>query len=427
MVTCVEADKMIGTPGAIFDPYDDGFESLQRMMRGREVPDFIKTASILDQEDLQRLPDHAFAMVVVGDGCSMRKYACIDPAHVTVNVMYFLEHADDLHESVKEKVAHNLLRACNHFGVVSPTNLTKMASGNRVLIKSDGSNITVSKYAKDAADRLRAASEKTSELSGTPVMPYSARPSLAKLSAIISDPYVTLDTPNPRKAQQYDPAICALDDGTLPLASYGHVKEAMAFFHSFNGDMHPRQRHEICVKIAARADALGIPVDDVIRKYGSRTFETSVFLKSAALTRKQIWAEMRNGEAPHLLEQLLEKQASAEIAPDVFAEALAELDVTTGIDMYWDSTVPDPWFSTYGHQKIAEDEEWRWVQGTEYLTKNQLSNFVNSQRGKEALTDTFNEKMAEGLRDKPTVVFDSLPMDTKRTVARMAQQHESGL
>jgi len=406
---------MIGTPGAVFDPYDDGFESFQRMMQGRDVPDFIKTASVLDQEDLQRLPDHAFAMVVVGDGYSMRKYACIDPAHVAVNVMYFLEHADDLHEGAREKVAHNLLRACNHFSITPPVALSKMAAGDKVLIKTDGTNITVSKR------------EKTSELSGTPVMPLSARPSIAKLSGVINDPYITPGEPSPRRPQQYDPAVCALDDGTLPLASYGQVKEAMAFFHSFNGDMHPRQRHEVCVKIAARADALGIPVDDVIRKYGSRTFETSVFLKSAALTRKQIWAEMQNGEAPHLLEQLLEKQASAEIAPEVFAEALAELDVTTGIDRYWDSSIPDPWFSTYGHHKLAEAEEWRWVQGTEYLTKSQLLNFMNSQRGKEAVTNAFNEKMAEGLRDKPTEVFDSLPMDTKRTIARMAQQHESGL
>lgn len=401
---------MIGTPGAVFDPYDDEFESLQRMLWGREVPEFIKTASILDREDLQRLPDHAFAMVVIGDGYQMRKYACIDPAHVTVNVMYFLEHADEFPEAAREKVAHNLLRACNHFGVVPPAPLTKMAAGRKVLIKTDGTNITVKR-------------EKTSELNGSPVMPLSARPSLAKLSSVISDPYVE---PGPLSRGQFDPGPSVLND-ELPLASYGQVKEAMEFFRAFNNDMHPRQRHEMCVKIASRADALGIPVDEVIRKYGSRTFETSVFLKAAALTRKQIWAEMQNGEAPHLLDQIMEKQASAQISPDVFAEAVAELDVMTGIDRYWDSTVPDPWFSTYGQQKLAEDKQWRWINGTEYLTETQLMKMVGSQRGRDAVASTFDEKLADGLKKDPTVVFDSLPMDTKRTIARIAQQLEAGL
>lgn len=409
---------MIGTPGTVLDPYDDEFESLQQMLKGREAPDFIKTASIMDREDLQRLPDHAFAMVVVGDGYSMRKYACVDPAHVTVNVMYFLEHADELPEDAKEKVAHNLLRACNHFSITPPAQLTKIAAGKKVLIKSEGAVITVPK-----PNRV-----KTGDLNGSPVMPMSARPSLAKLSSVIDDPYVTPGSPNPRRAQHYNPSVCALDDGSLPLATYGQVKEAMAFFTTFNGDMHPRQRHEMCVKIASRADALGITVDEVIRKYGSRTFETSVFLKAAAMTRKQIWAEMENGEAPHLLDQILEKQASASITPDVFAEVLAELDVQTGIDRYWDSSIPDPWFSTFGHCKLAqESDEWRWTQGTEYLTSSQLENFVKSEDGKCAVKHAFDEKLAEGIAKSPIPVFDSLPIDTKRAIARMAQQHESGL
>lgn len=399
---------MIGTPGSVLDPYDDEFESLQRMLNGKEVPEFIKTASILEREDLQRLPDHAFAMVVVGDSYHMRKYACVDPAHVTVNVMYFMEHADEFPKEAKEKVAYNLLRACNHFGITPPSQLSKLAAGSKVLIKSDGANITVGRGVK------------TGELTGTRVMPISARPSLAKLSSVISDPYVVDGPASPGRTQT--------TSNELQLTTYGQVKEAMAFFNSFSGDMHPRQRHEVCVKIASRADELGIPVDDVVRKYGSETFETSVFLKSAALTRKQIWVDLHNEEAPHLLEQLLEKQASSEITPDVFAEALAELDIQTGIDRYWDSTVPDPWFSTYGHNKVAEAaDDWRWHQGTEYLTKKQLENFVKSQKGKEALEETFSDKMAEGLEKNPTTVFDSLPLDTKRTIARMAQQHESGL
>jgi hypothetical protein len=122
-----------------------------------------------------------------------------------------------------------------------------------------------------------------------------------------------------------------------------------------------------------------------------------------------------------LLNKLLEKRAS--ISPDEFAEALSELDVVTGIDRYWDSGVQDPWYTTFGVQKLAADEsDWRYRQGTEYLTKEQLENFVNNNN--ELLTKKFGEPMAEGLRDNTTAVFDSLPMDTKRVISRMAQQQE---
>jgi len=414
---------MIDTPGAVIDPYDDDFESLKDLMGGREAPDFIKTAAVMSREELQRLPDHAFAMVVVGDDYHMRKFACTDAAHTAVNVMYFLENLDEYPQEAKEKVATNLLSACHHFDLAPPAPLVKEAAGRKVLIKTEGRQVTVPRREKEA------------NLSGGPVMPFSARPNLAKLGSrqVISDPYVRPGRPAVRAAEpeNYDPSSIALDD--MPLVSFDQVKEAMAFFHSFGDEFHPRQRHEMCVKIASRANELGIPVDEVIEKYGSRTFETQVFLKAAAERRRQVWADLNDdGTAPGLLDMLMEKQASGDMPPEVFAEALSELDVMTGTDRFWDGHVPDPWFTTFGVDHISKSaeekaEEWRWSKGTEYLTKDQLTNFAKSETGKSTIKKKFSDSMAQGLAGNPTTVFDSLPMDTQRAIARMAQQHESGL
>lgn len=411
---------MIDTPGAVIDPYDDNFESLKGLMRGEDPPDFIKTAAMMSREELQRLPDHAFAMVVVGDQHHMRKFACTDAAHTAINVMYFLDSLDEYPPEVKEKVATNLLSACNHFKLAPPAPLIKEAAGRKVLIKTEGNTITVPKRAKEA------------DLSGTQVMPHSARPNIAKMGGrtVISDPYVRPGRPTVRSAPEAG-APSTPDD--LPLHSYGQVKEAMAFFDAFGNEFHPRERHAMCVKIAARADELGIPTGEAIEKYGSQHFDSSVFLKTAVERRKQVWAELNeDGTIPGLLDMLMEKQASGQMDPETFAEALFEVDVMTGMDRLWDGQIPDPWFSTFGVDHITKQaqeqkEEWRWVQGTEYLTKSQLENFVTSSSGQDVLKSKFGEKMKDGLRDNPVTVFDSLPVDTKRAIARMAQQHESGL
>jgi hypothetical protein len=372
---------MIGQPGSVLDPYDDGFGSLQRLMGGRPTPDFIKQAALLDDAERERLPDHAFALVLVGDDFSLRKFACVDPAHVAVNVMYLLEHAGELSKEAQERAATNLLRACNHFQLTPPLPLLKMAGAQKALIKTDGSTITVSTR--------------------------KSKPITKEASSVVGDPYVALTKP--------EPVVQSVVED-LPLHTHHQVKEAAAFFDSFGRDLHPRERHEMCVKIASRAKELCIQVSDTIQKYGSRSYEIDDLLTGPFETRRQLWAELENGEAPDLLARLLEKKASLD--PEVMAEAVAELDVLTGIDRFWDDAIPDPWLSVLGCMKIAE--EWSWAQAGESLSKSELSKFVN--QGQDQIKIAYGNAMAEELKQNPTVVFDSLPMDTKISIARLAKK-----
>ena len=85
--------------------------------------------------------------------------------------------------------------------------------------------------------------------------------------------------------------------------------------------MHPRQRHSYAVKVAARADQLGIPVSEDLQKYGSRGYAKPGAIKVAVETRKRMWHSLGDTErhdiGGEMLDQLFEKRAS--INPEVFA------------------------------------------------------------------------------------------------------------
>jgi hypothetical protein len=365
----------------------------------------------MDRGRLQALPDHTFAVVILDRGESIRKYACVDKAHTAVNVMYFLKHQDELPESVKVKAASNLCLACSHFGLESPPHLEKTAAGGKILIKGDGAEVVV-----------RPGNEKKSEVVGTSSMPLT-RPGKKKLASMMESPYVEADYIRPKiKVANYDPEVSVLN-GALPLLGYDQVVAAKEYFEDYGPRMHPRQRHEFCVKLAMRADQIGLVVPDVVKKYGARTYASPGEIKIACEMRKQVWKDLNgreHGAEGEMLDQLFEKRASLE--PEVFAEALAELDIQTGIDGFWDTAVHDPWHTTFGFVKKAQ---WSWSQSGEHLTEEALNRLVAED--KKSLKSAFGEDVTEGLTKNPIQIFDSLPLEQKRIIARMAQQQDSGL
>lgn len=417
-------EPMIKTAGVVFDFYDDNGETLRNKL-GNNIPDFVKEAVMLGAEKRAGLPDNSFALVALNGEEKLRKYACVDKGNTATSVIYFLNNKDKLPKIAQDKAAGNLLRACVHFELEPPRELRKLAGKDKVLIKGDGAEMIVSSRA----------GEKTADLSGSTIMPNSVNPDgiqprKRKVASVIEDPYVDLTrsevTPF-ASVDDYPPEVYALtrEDGnhSFPLVTYEQVKTASAFFEEQGARLHPRTRRLFCVKLAARADKLGIDVTPEIKKYGSRSYARDGDFEIAVEGRKQLWREGHD-EASSLLDSLMEKKAS--LHPDAFAEALAELDIATGTDKYWGSGIQDPWYSTFGMTKEAEEGKlWRWQQGTEYLTEEQLKRLTSE--GRTTLSDKFGEQLADGLAKNPVSVFDSLPLDQKRVIARMAAQQESGL
>lgn len=393
--------------GMAVDFYDDGGQILRDKF-GSDVPDFIKMAEALTAEEREHLPDHAFAVVLVDGEKKMRKFACVDKAHSAINAIYLMENAKSLPYEARGVAAHNIKVACQRYGLRVPEKLTKMASRSKRLIDIDGSVPMVSKV-------------KNADLSGTEVMPLSSQATgkrLKKIASPLMEPYVDVrrDTMPVRFSK---PKVAyALEDENgpqFPLESFVQVKDAADFFAQQGRRFHPRRRHEACVKIAARADAIGVPLSPNVRRYGSTTYGPDGQIKVGFQTRRQMFRDGEDGSA--LLDKLLEKKAS--VPPEEFAEALAEMDIALGLSRFWDKSVLDPWATTFGTEKVAE---WSWTHGNEKLKAEQLQALVKAGPGRAALERSFGAEMVEEMSKNPTQIFDSLPLDQKIVIARMAYQ-----
>jgi hypothetical protein len=410
---------MIKTAGVVFDFYDDHGEYLKQRLGAGPVPEAIANATVLDETQRASLPDNAFAAVVRNGDETLRKYACVDAGNTAASVVYFLGCSDKFPLQAKTKIAHNLVEACRYFEVVPPPALAKMALG-KVLIRGDGSEIVA---ARERQARLR----KEGDLTGTSILPITAGSSGRNktASAVIQDPYTdvtSLEVATPQEHVDVSDDLYAMvsRDGikSFPLVSWSQVKTAAEFFDDQGKRMHPRTRHEFCVKVASRAGELGVDVSDNIRKYGSQTYAPAGDLEVAVQTRRQLWREEHN-EAVSLLDELMEKRA--ELDPATFSEVLANIDTMTGSDAYWDQAIPDPWVTTFGVSKTAE---WRWVHGADVLTEEQLRTFAASSQ--QFLREHFNDDLAKGLAKDPITIFESLPLPQKRVIARLAAQQENG-
>jgi len=233
------------------------------------------------------------------------------------------------------------------------------------------------------------------------------------------------------KHQRY--ALVKEGQGRFPLDSYGDVEKAAAWFDNYWSSLHPEDRREYCIKLASRAEELGIPVSDTIKKYGGQGFAPDGELKVAVCTRMQFW---REGSAERsLLEGLMKEGTKAGIitrhfegdgveqmkvagqitTPEIFCEALRQFDEMTGLNHHWDSSIYDPWFSTYGIQKEAE---WSFVHKTQKINEDQLNAVVSGSY--KWLTEHFGQEFADALRKNPTEIFDSLPLPQKVIIMQLA-------
>lgn len=107
------------TSGLVLDVYDDfRGDCLRTIFASREVlPGLVKEAQVLSAEDRHRLPDDAYALVLINDGQKLRKYACTDPGNTILSVRYFEKNAHKLPLVAQLTAASNLSKACGWYGL----------------------------------------------------------------------------------------------------------------------------------------------------------------------------------------------------------------------------------------------------------------------------------------------------------------------
>jgi hypothetical protein len=383
--------------GSIVDYYDDPFGTVlkRKIAHKNAIPEFIKKASYLSPETRDKLPDDAFAVVMFDQGTAIRKFACVDKGNTALSAMYFLENHEKLPVEVQKVAAANLIEHCKSYKLEVPLALHKIAA-----TRASG----VGAHRMTAPKKL----EKGADLNGSNIMPYGGSP---KTAAALYVDTTGKSAPTKMVKKAYS-RYCLVKEGSakFPIDTYGQVLEASRWFDDNGSTLHPEERREYCVKLAARADELGVRVSDRINKYAGAGFAPDGEVRIAVTNRMQYWQD--GSPERGVLEGMMGKYAG--VTPGVFCEALRQFDVKTGLSHHWDDGVLDPWYSTYGFEKKAE---WVWEQGNDRIVEEQLKKGALENR--ETVSKMFGRELADSMVENPTQVFDSLPLDHKRIITRI--------
>jgi len=406
------------------DFYDDPTGSV---LKGRlntieEVPDFIKTAERLNAEEMNKLPDDVFALVAFDGGRKMRKFACVDKGNTALSVMYFLENRNRLPEEAQKTAAANLITACGWYNMAPPAELEKVAlvgaaMGALTMAQGVGQGHKDYKKRKAAMRAGVPASQafkmKAGELVGSNVMPYGRGGE--KMASL--DPHVDITGQEaPAQVERETGKFYALvkeGGARYPIDTAIQVQQAFTYFEKFASRFTPHERHIYCGNVARRADELGLQVPETIAKYGAATMA-----KDAGVQIYRRQRMFREGTSEHgLLQEMREKCAS--IRPEVMAVALEKFDRQHNLDQMWDNGLDDPYYSIFGVEKVAE---YSFVDGNDTITEERLK--ICAKKCKEQIEELFDDDMAEEFGKDPVQIFDSLPLDSKRIMMRVAQQVE---
>lgn len=464
------------TSGLVLDVYDDSQGEVLRSLfpTPDQLPGQVKTAHALSPDERDRLPDDAFALVLVDGDQKLRKYARFDAGNTLLSAAYFLKTATKLPPDAQKLAATNLCEAMGWYDMEPPVELQKLAlglgtalaafnavpvaKGTASAIRSNLSTVRELEGPGHVVTPEQIRHAKTAEASGTNLMPLSApsptgpvAKAVVKKTAAIGhlvgghrgegpetiandggtpglNPVklpqarevhfvVTKDqtahTATEKKASTY-----ALGD-KFPLDNLLQIKAAAVYFDEHGRRFSPEDRRNYCSALVKRAAPLGLPLGDDVRKYGSATYAPMAEIKVAHDLRRTLVPAGSMERA--VLDALFEKRA--ELDPELFCAALAQFDAAAGLDFHYDRAVPDPFYSTFGTEKRAE--QFSEIIGNEMVAEEDLRRLARI--GGSAVKSTFNEDFLEEFQKDPVGIFKSLPRDQKLMLMRMANDSSPGL
>jgi len=467
---------MIKLAGYVFDTYDDVDGQVLRSIvpSTDDLPDLVKTASRLTEDQVNKLSDDRFALVMVDQGTKMKKYATVDKGNTVLSVMYLLKQAHLLPPLAVKIAAGNLIDACRHHQLAVPAQL-KLAAETGLSPVSGKSqrpykNLKVSHIQfpntetpnesttnpqlgrHDAANADVDQRTNLKSVQGTNMLevpPFPQKEKIKTATALSEGnplgrrfflnasktagereyvtkqkswrqaPYVDMSGWDPAAFEAFEknPPQQTLLDGQYPIDGYDQVKTASAYFEENWRQFPPRKRHEYCVDLAVRMEKLGMEIPEDVERYGSQTYASDV---DAYVAARRSYA---HEEFYPALDLLLEKRA--QVSPGTFAEALSEFDHISNLHYHWDAQVADPWRSTFGpsFEKIAE-KNWTYDEQGVRVDESLLKHFAAN--GNALIVKTWGEDFAKEFQKHPKTFFEALPAPNKLIVARAASTFAEG-
>jgi hypothetical protein len=446
------------TAGVALDFYDDAERVLFRELFPaiEAVPDLVKQAHVLTEEEIDALRPEAFAVVLVNDGVELKKFACVDPGNTFLSAAYFQKVAQLLPQEVQEVAGKNIALAVEEFGLAEElqkrgldgmsrwrdpkkkktpseeadwkmrTNIETMTGGTASEISSPTSG-EVKQGAVEADSALGSGTDDTRNI--MPGYP-STRPALQSHDKVV-DPaapftgtagassvnyrHVNVTHLKPKKIVEKEKKAAHYALGEkYPLDSMRQVLQAIDYFETYKESFSPRERHEYAVKTASRVDELCLEMTPSLERYGSTEYAPDV--NAHLLVRL---ANCPENVRP-IYEQMQEKLASLE--PEEMATLLEATDKLAGFYQY-NSAIPDPYFTVFGGWAEKEKKaHWSWMgPAGEYISAKELKILANN--GRPTVHRIFSSDLANAFCLNPIGTFEKLPLEQKKIMVHMASTH----
>jgi hypothetical protein len=444
------------TAGVILDLYDN-VGDLKTLFPSLDViPQSVKEAHFLTAEERERLPDDSFAVVLLNGEDRLRKYACIDQGNTELSVAYFVKHGHKLPVEAQQVAADNLAIACSWYGIEVPDMLQKQAFLNTAmtaltapaLVKGTASKLRSNVAAVRAGDGVVTPRQqqavgdmlKGAEVSGTSLAPSqpmgdltdagARKPSQSNTSAMKSaaageqyekapqmklrtlKPHVDVTNKEPPTKLVEKKASFHAYQGVYPLDTHVQVKTASQYFDDNYRGMPFDMKREYASALVKRASSIGVPVSDYARSCGADGYASAAQMR-VAVDNRLLFVDEKQAS---VLNQLFANRD--QLPPDDYCNALAEFDKLAEIDWRYGRYLMDPVESTFGIDKIAQDEGDSWSNGNDYITKQQIENYAVTAFS--TLTSDYGPDFAKEFKKDAWAVFNSMPLEQKRRLARAA-------
>ena len=361
----------------IIDFVDDTDRSLLKLAAA-DAPERVKTAKILTHEERELLGAEQFALVMhTKEAQVLKKFPTTDEANTWLSCRYFEKTAEQLPFVAQKIAATNLRRACLIYGLeVSPT-LGKLASpevtGNRYhetkSMKEDQAHtksVKTASYTEDGSKHFYALGEK------------------------------------------------------YPMPTADYVKKAASYFVSHHKEFSDAEdRATFAYHVSQRAKELEASLDkvasDTLATYAGSSYGDSVS------TQIRIRQDLIQGKSD--LTQALSKLAAHKDStdPEVFAKALHMFDKKAGLTRYYDGYIADAFKATFGkfNKVAAHGYRWEDTQSGLSLSEEQLCKVAEEKY--EKIKTYFGSTLADSLKKHGVAIFESLPIDAKTTIAKIAK------
>jgi len=462
--------------GVILDYYDDRGETLKALFPTPDrLPDEIKTASVRPKE---KLPNEAFALIMLDQGHVFRKYACADPGTTMMSSIYFMEYGDRLPEEAQKTAASNLVAACLRHNIMPPAEMTKVAEDMIPGGKAD--KMTDSDFPKKQMEMGQKVemehtddSQKAREIARDHLeefddyytrldkMEEEAKKAKEKKAGAIKDFFLGSEKTRNKKEQE-----------ALEFARKQRAKGVKGYEYIDEGDKkkeaqvvdvtgkkptprvvstRPTDENLYAVKLAD--GSLHYPIDTWDRVKTAEQYFQDERVRMDPEIRRQYAVKLarqayimgypldrdiaelgalsyhNDGHLKHACEmrkaafpkgsaehEFLDDlfEKRANVQPRVYAECLKRFDMMNGLDQGWDHVILDPWASTFGIKTAAI----AWEDGADRVTEEELINLARNGAGH--LHGPFTEYFALEFQKDPVALFNSLPDPQKRILARMA-------